>query len=158
MLLSSLPDGGPPPLNNWITHQSINAPTGIIHQRLLIRVVTFISLPSLIGEGRAFPVYSDRANVRNWALAVIPVYMAPLTEGDHMKLSRRARTELLILTALALSSCGDSAPRTFTARDADRLDVSEINARRAAAYSSAMVDRIERLERRVDDLEGRRGS
>lgn len=65
-----------------------------------------------------------------------------------MKLSRHARTELLILTALALGSCGSNAPRTFTAGDYDRLDVADVNARNAIA-------RVDALESRVNDLESK---
>ncbi len=65
-----------------------------------------------------------------------------------MRLSRHARIELLICTALALVSCGSGAPRTFTAGDYDRLDVADVNARNAVA-------RIDALESRVDDLESR---
>lgn len=72
VLLSSLPDGGPPLLKNWMMHQSMNAPTGIIHQRLLIRLVTFVGLPSSIGEGRAInisaalPLVIRLVNGRKW--------------------------------------------------------------------------------------------
>jgi len=67
-----------------------------------------------------------------------------------MKLTRHARVELLILTALALGSCGSSAPRTFTSGDYDRLDVADVNARNA-------LSRISDLESRMDDLETKMG-
>ena len=67
-----------------------------------------------------------------------------------MKLSRHTRTELLILTALALGSCGSSAPRTFTAGDYDRLNVSDVNARNAIARMDALESRVDEIESRLD--------
>lgn len=72
-----------------------------------------------------------------------------------MKITNHARVEIMLGLVLTLGSCGDSAPRTFTAGDKEALELSGINARRAAAASSAMVDRVERLESRVDDLESK---
>lgn len=63
---------------------------------------------------------------------------------------KRLPYEALIVAALALGSC-----QRRTATD-ERLEVAEVNVRRAAAASSAMVDRVERLERRVGDLEAKR--
>lgn len=54
----------------------------------------------------------------------------------------------VIASALVLSGCGQSAPRTFTAGDADRLDVADVNSRSA-------IHRVDALEARVAELEAR---
>jgi len=74
-----------------------------------------------------------------------------------LKLTKHMRVEMLILTCLALGSCGDSAPRTFTQGDRDKLEAAYANGFNAARASSAMVDRVERLEGRVDELESKLG-
>lgn len=74
-----------------------------------------------------------------------------------MKLSRHSRSGLLILTVLALGSCGDSAPQTFTAGDKAKLEAAYDQAMEGPSASSAMVDRVERLESRVEDLESKLG-
>jgi hypothetical protein len=59
---------------------------------------------------------------------------------------KRLPYEVLICAALALGSCQDEQ----TSR---RLDLAEINLRRAAAASRAMVNRVERIEARLDEVE-----
>lgn len=65
--------------------------------------------------------------------------------------------ERALVLALLLGSCGDSAPQAFTAGDARRLDSLEAsvrsNMREVARASSALVDRVERGERRIETLE-----
>ena len=75
--------------------------------------------------------------------------------GDAMP--KRVTYEGTILAALLLGSCGDM-PRAFTEADSRRLDLAEMNLRNAARASSEMVDRVERGERRIEDLEERIGS
>ena len=65
---------------------------------------------------------------------------------------KRLPYEAAILAALLLGSC-DSLPASFTKADAERLDYAEINIRRAAQASSEMVDRVERGEARITELE-----
>ena len=74
----------------------------------------------------------------------------PTGKGEAMPIPKRLPYELLILGAVAVGSC-DARP--FTSADAERLDYAEINLERAAAASRQMVNRVERLERRVDELE-----
>jgi len=66
-----------------------------------------------------------------------------------MKLSRHARTELLILAALTLGSCGENASRRFTEGDYGRLERADINARNALARQPEIIDRLDRIEQRL---------
>lgn len=61
--------------------------------------------------------------------------------------------ERALVLALLLGSCGEAAPTTFTQGHARRLDLAEMNLRNAARASTEMVNRVERLERRVQALE-----
>jgi hypothetical protein len=67
-----------------------------------------------------------------------------------MKLSRHARIELLICTAIVLGSCGSNARRTFTAGDYDRLEVADVNARNAIARVDALESRISEIESKLN--------
>lgn len=72
-----------------------------------------------------------------------------------MKLTRHARIEILIVIALATGSCGDSAPRTFTAGDFGKLDAASANGRNAIARVYAVEQRVDDLESRIAELEGK---
>lgn len=69
-----------------------------------------------------------------------------------MKLSRHARTELLIASALALGSC-DNFSTPFSSAEKERLETAYAQSIEGARASSAMVDRVERLESRVEQIE-----
>jgi len=51
----------------------------------------------------------------------------------------------VVMAVALLAGCGQSAPRTFTAGDADRLEVADVNSRNA-------INRVNALESRVSDL------
>jgi outer membrane murein-binding lipoprotein Lpp len=60
------------------------------------------------------------------------------------------RYAVLALFAVALlSSCGDSA--------SDRLEVADVNARRAIAKADELSSRVSDLETRVEELESKLG-
>lgn len=67
-------------------------------------------------------------------------------------LPKRLPYELLIVAALSVASCDTGG---LSSDDQTRLRLAEANLNRAAAASSAMVDRVERLERRVEEVESR---
>ena len=71
-----------------------------------------------------------------------------------MKLSQHARTELLILTALVLGSC-EGSPYNTASKAMEKADIAYRQSIEGARASSAMVDRVERLEARVEELEDR---
>jgi hypothetical protein len=64
------------------------------------------------------------------------------------------RYELLIPASLILGSC-DNMPATFTRADKAGLDAAYDQAMEGPRASSEMVDRVERLESRVADLESK---
>jgi hypothetical protein len=70
------------------------------------------------------------------------------------KFPKRLRHTALILIAVALGSCNQPSQKYAVTTD-ERLRLAEFNLKRAAAASSALVDRVERLERRVDELEAK---
>ena len=73
-----------------------------------------------------------------------------------LKLPKRLPYEFALLAALALSSCdGPLGTARFTNADREQIALAHENFRRAAAASSAMVDRVERAESRLDDIEGK---
>lgn len=57
------------------------------------------------------------------------------------------RLAIVVVSALTLASC--DAPRFYTKADADRLEVAEVNARRAIARANEATDRIDDLERKM---------
>lgn len=68
------------------------------------------------------------------------------------RLTRRARIELLVLLALALGSCGQGTPRTFTEADYGKLDAASANGRNAVQRVYELEQRVDRLEAMVRDL------
>lgn len=78
------------------------------------------------------------------------------------KFSRHARIEIAILMALALGSCGENSPQTFTKGDKVRLDEAHSWGRQAVRHSTdngyAIVDLQKenaQLEARLADVEAR---
>lgn len=72
------------------------------------------------------------------------------------KLPKRLPYEFALLAALALSSCdGTDGTARFTNGDRERISMLEFDISRAATASSAAIDRVERIERRLRDLESR---
>lgn len=63
-----------------------------------------------------------------------------------MRLNLHARIEIAAVAMLLLGSCGDSAYRTFTEGDYNRLDAADVNGRNA-------INRVDELEGRVEALE-----
>jgi hypothetical protein len=72
------------------------------------------------------------------------------------KLPKRLPYEFALLAALALSSCdGPQGTARFTNADRDRIGMLEADMRRVAIASSAAIDRVERIESRLDDIESK---
>lgn len=63
---------------------------------------------------------------------------------------KRLPYEILLIGALALGSCGDSAFRRYNAGEADRLDVADVNARNAIARVADLESRVEELESKLN--------
>lgn len=61
---------------------------------------------------------------------------------------KRLPYEALIVAALALGSC--DMPQSYRASDADKLDVASVNARNAIARIPEIIDRLDRIEQRLD--------
>lgn len=61
----------------------------------------------------------------------------------------RLHPSTAILLAIMLGSCSN-LPQAFTGEDAERLEIADVNARNA-------ISRVDALESRVSDLEGRLG-
>lgn len=63
---------------------------------------------------------------------------------------KRLPYEILILSALLLGSCGDSAPRRFTKGDYNRLDVADVNGRNALSRVSDLESRVSEIESKLN--------
>jgi hypothetical protein len=64
------------------------------------------------------------------------------------ELPKRLPYEALVIAAIALGSC--DMPQAYRASDADKLNAASANARNAVARIPEIIDRLDRIEQRLD--------
>jgi hypothetical protein len=67
------------------------------------------------------------------------------------KLPKRLPYELAIAAAMTVGSCSNGGSfHSFTRDDYERLERADVNARNAMARQSEIIDRLDRIEQRLD--------
>lgn len=67
-----------------------------------------------------------------------------------MRFNLHARIEIAAVALLLLGSCGDSALRSYTEGDNNRLDAADVNARNAIYRVNELEGRVEALEQKLN--------
>jgi hypothetical protein len=67
-----------------------------------------------------------------------------------MKFNAHAKIEIALAAMLLLGSCGDYAYRRFTEGEHERIEIADVNARRALSRLDYLESRVSSLEERLD--------